>query len=353
MSLENIPWDQAFALVLQSKKLGYIRQGNVLRVATLTSLKQEKEAELASEQAKIRVEPLKTVLVPISYAKASELAPQARNFLTDRGTLDIDARTNTIIVKDIEKVVTRVQKLFAALDSQPPRVAISAKIVEIKRTYSKQIGINTLAFGSNTSGLNLGENLVMPAGTAGFGTTTISAPAFASLNATFQLGETDSKVKILANPQVSVVANRSATVSQSFSFFITNNVIAGGVVQPSQQQVTTNLTLEVTPIVAGDGSIFLTVNAKNEIPQVAGNSFTIDGRNISTQILLENGDTAVMGGVFQSTVSEATTGMPPFSQIPLLGYFFSQHNDSNNQNEIFMFLTAKITNAEESFKRSF
>jgi type II secretory pathway component HofQ len=126
LSLENIPWDQAFALILQSKKLGYVKEGNVLRVGTLQSLKSEKEEELATEQAKIKVEPLRTLLIPISYAKATELAPQAKSFLSDRGTVGIDSRTNTIIVKDVDKVVNRVQKLFAALDTQPPRVSISA-----------------------------------------------------------------------------------------------------------------------------------------------------------------------------------------------------------------------------------
>lgn len=350
LSLENIPWDQAFALVLQSKKLGYIKQGNVIRVATLQTLKTEKDEQLASENAKIKVEPLRTVLIPISYAKASELAPQAKNFLTDRGTIDTDTRTNTIIVKDIERVVTRVQKLFSALDTQPPRVAISAKIVEMKTDFTRNIGFSQLGFNTSFSGVNLTYGQTLQVGATN--QFTLTAPQFANLNAQFQLGELESKVKTLANPSVTVVANRQATVSQSLSFFVTDSSIAGGVQVQTARQVTTTLTMDVTPIVAGDGSIFMTLNIKNEIPTLKGANTTIDARSVNTQVLLENGDTAVVGGVFTNTVNTDREGVPLLMRVPILGHLFSREGLQDRRNEIFIFVTAKITNAEESFKRN-
>ena len=132
LSLDNVPWDQAFALVLQSKKLGYVRNGNVLRVSTLDTLKSEKDAAADAEKSRVKVEPLRTVLIPVSYAKAADLASRGKTFLTEgRGSIETDIRTNQVVVKDIDRVVKRIQKLFAALDTQPPRVAISAKFVEM------------------------------------------------------------------------------------------------------------------------------------------------------------------------------------------------------------------------------
>ncbi len=351
LSLNNVPWDQAFALVLQSKKLGYVKNGNVIRVATLTSLKTEKDEALASENARIKVEPLRTVLIPISYAKAAELAPQGKSFLTDRGAIDTDPRTNTIIVKDVDRVVTRVQKLFAALDTQPPRVAISAKIIEMKTEFTRTFGFNALRASTDFSGINLTANQNLSS--AGSNVFTLRAPQFASLETQFQVAETESKAKTLANPSVSVVANRQASISQSLSFFVQDSSVAGGVVIPTSRQVTTTLTMDATPIVAGDGSIFLTLNLKNEIPNLAGSSTTIDARNVSTQVLLENGDTAVVGGVFTNNLNTGHDGIPLLMRIPVLGNLFSRHSLIDRRNEIFVFVTAKITNAEESFKRNF
>jgi len=351
LSLENVPWDQAFTLVLQSKKLGYVRHGNVLRVGTLSSLKAEKEEALANELSRIKVEQLRTLLVPISYAKAADLAPRGKSLLTDRGAIEVDTRTNTIIVKDIDKVVTRVQKLFAALDTQPPRVSISAKIVEMLSSFTRTIGFSHIGLSQNFSGVNLTESIDIKV--AGNSTTTISAPNFANLQTIFQMGELENKVKILANPSVSVTANQQATVNQSVSFFIPTAEIAGGVVITTLKQVTANLSLDVTPVVAGDGSISMTVNIKNEIPRGPLTEKTIDTRSVSTNVLIENGDTAVIGGVFNNTFSTAKEGVPFLMRVPILGFFFSGNSIEDTRNEIYVFLTAKILNPEESFKRTF
>lgn len=350
LSLENIPWDQAFTLVLQSKKLGYVRQGNVLRVGTLQSLKAEKDESLANEQARIRVEQLKTLLIPVSYAKANDLAPRAKAFLTERGTIETDGRTNTLIVRDIEKIVGKIQKLVAALDTQPPRVSISAKIVEMDDDFQRNVGFSNFQFQPAFGGINV--NTGFTTGVSGGSVTTITAPNFASLTATLQLGEIDNRVKVLANPQVSVVANQSATVTQSLAFFIPTTQIVAGTPTITYNQITTNLTLDVTPIVSSDGVIFLTLSVKNETPSGPIDQRTIDGRNLSTQVMVDNGDTAVIGGIFSDTVTTSTNGVPFISNIPILGWLFSGVAFEDKKNEIYMFLTAKILNAEETFKRT-
>jgi type IV pilus assembly protein PilQ len=356
LSLTNIPWDQAFTLVLQSKKLGFVREGNVLRVGTTAALRTEKEEAAAVEQAAEKVEPLKTILLPISYAKAADLAPRAKSFLTPRGAIETDTRTNTIIIKDVEKVVSRVQKLLQSLDTQPPRVSIAAKIVEMQSSLTRNLGLRTLTASSNIDGTNNGNNTAGASFSASNGggsfAATIRAVDFLNLSSAFQLAELDSKSRLLASPSVSVVANQTGTVTQSLAFFVPNTTIVAGAVQPGFSQVTTTLNLAVTPIVSGDGSIFMNVSVNNDIPNGTGGSTQIASRSITTQVLVENGDTAVIGGVFQGTVATSRDGIPLLGRIPLLGYLFASTQIRDTSSEIFIFLTAKIMNAEESFKRT-
>lgn len=353
ISLENIPWDQAFAIVLQSKKLGYIRQGNVLRVATLASLKAEKDEIAAVEQSKVKAEVLRTVLIPVSYAKAQDLAPKGKSILSERGSLDVDERSNSIIVRDIDRVIGKLQKLYAMLDTQPPIVSVSAKVVEMKSDFSRTFGMNALKLAQNTSGI-AGEGFdYAPDGT----TITIKRPEFARLEAKIGLAELEGETRVLANPSLAVNQNQKAIFNQTLSAFykVQQQAVAGAIPQQTLQAIDTTLSLEATPIVSGDGSISMTVNIKNEVPQSSSGAaeVAIDKRNIQTQVLLENGDTAVIGGAFSSTASSTHDGVPGLMRLPLIGLFFSNRVIKETKNEILIFLTAKILNAEESFKRAF
>jgi type IV pilus assembly protein PilQ len=349
ISVEDIPWDQAFTLVLQSKHLGYIRQGNVLRVGTLAAMKTEKDEALANENARIKVEPLRTLLIPISYAKAQDLAPRAKSFLSERGVTEIDQRTNTIIVKDVEKNLNRVQRIITALDTAPARVSISAKMVELSQDFTRNIGFSNISLSPTFAGINLTSGLATSVSAGSV--TTISAPNFANLNANFQIGEIDQRVKTLANPQVTTVANQAANINESFAFFIQTSTSTAAGITTSFQQITTNLTLDVTPIVSGDGTILLNISFQNAVPNLTQK--TIAGNTITTQVMLDDGDTAVIGGVFNDTVNTDHEGIPVLSNIPILGFFFSSNSFDDNKSEIYMFITAKILNAEETFKRTF
>lgn len=352
ISLENIPWDQAFAIVLQSKKLGYVRQGNVLRISTLSTLKSEKEEIASVEQSKVKAETLRTVLIPVSYAKAQELAPKGKTLLSERGSLEVDERSNSIIVRDIDRVVGKLQKLYAMLDTQPPIVSVSAKVVEMKSDFSRAFGMNSLRLFQNTTGVASEGFEFSPIGS----TITIKRPEFASLDAQIGLAELEGETRVLANPSVSVNQNQKATFSQTLSAFykVQQQAVAGAIPQQTLQAIDTTLSLEATPIVSGDGSISMTVNIRNEVPQNSGGAeVAIDKRNIQTQVLLENGDTAVIGGAFSSTSSNSLNGLPGLMRLPLIGYLFSNRTVKETKNEILIFLTAKILNAEESFKRNF
>jgi len=355
LSLENVPWDQAFALVLQSKKLGYVRQGNVIRVGTLASLKAEKEEAAANEESRIRVEPLRTVVIPISYAQAATFVARTKQFLSERGSTDVDARTNSLIIKDIDSVVNRIQKLVAALDTEPSKVSITGRVVELSSSFSRDIGLSSGSFtqGINTAGLNITPSI---AGSAGGGSSfLIGANRLGGLLANLKLGESNEQVRVLANPNVSVVANHPAKVSSTISTYLrADSVTAGGVVVQQFRAVNAVLTLDVTPIVAADGGIFLTVKLNNDIPSGFDTSTpTINSRTIDTQILLDNGDTAVIGGIFrnQSTMNES--GLGYLMRIPILGRLFSGETKTEATSETFLFLTARISNADESLRKNF
>lgn len=353
LSLENIPWDQAFTLVLQMKQLGYIKQGNVIRVATLSNLQKEKQESEANELAKVRVAPLKTVIVPVSYAKAADLAERGKSFLTPRGNIDTDAHSNMVIVKDIDSVVAKLQKLFKVLDTQPPRVSISGKFVEMSSNFSWGFGVSPIAFSGKTSGLNLSQTIESSTANNANVTSVIQAADFANFRANLTLGEQEDSVRVLSNPSTSVVANQTAVVKQTLSFNnLLTSVTAGGAAQQIIQTITSDTSLNVTPIVAGDGTIFLTVKLTNEIPRPSGDTVNIDSRNISTQILLQNGDTAVLGSIFSHESTFGGSGVPFFRRIPIIGWLLGNQTFSERKSEIFVFLTARIMNPEEAFKRT-
>jgi type IV pilus assembly protein PilQ len=354
MSLENIPWDQAFTLVLQSKKLGYIREGNVIRVGTTNALKAEKDEAFRIEESSRRVEPLKTLLIPVSYAKASGLAPRANGLLSERGKIETDERTNTIIIKDIETAVNKVQKLISALDTPPPRVQITARIMEVKNGFQRRLGFSGNSFAARLGGISLDQTASL--GSNDVSITNVAARNFGDLQLRFTMGELNNEARTLANPSVVVVANQTATVTQKSTIFIpvaaqtALGAVSGG--PPALQQVPVTLNLSVTPIVAGDGSIFMTVSVNNDIAATAGGNFAVDNRSINTQVLVENGGTAVIGGVFQNTYSTDRQGIPLLMDIPILGFFFTNRNQTESKNQVLIFLSARILNAEESFKRS-
>ncbi len=355
LSLSKIPWDQAFSLVLQSKKLSYVKEGNVLRVATMNTLKAEKEEAAAAELSRVRVEPLKTMLIPISYAKASELSPRAKAFLSERGNIDVDDRSNTVVVRDVDKVLQRVKKLLTVLDTQPPSVSITAKVMEMSETLTRKFGFNLLNFNLHpTSGVSFDQTFTpsLESGRA----LLIRAENFANLEAQFQLSELDRDVKVLASPSMSVNQNSKGTIRHNVSFI---RLVSGGVVngqqQPSQfQSVNAELLMEATPVVASDGSISITLHVKNDVPtgDFGGSTGQVDTRDINTSLLLSSGDTAVIGGIFKNTVSNTLTGVPVLMHIPILGSLFSGRSKEVSRSEILIFLTAKITNAAEVFNKA-
>ena len=352
LSLTNTPWDQAFHLILQSKKLGFTRKGNVVRVTSIETLK----SELLEIEKQEDTELLKTVLIPVSYARAAALEPRARPFLSKRGKIDIDDRTNTLIIRDVDSVISRLQKLFAVLDTQPPTISISAKFLEVKKSFSRTLGLGLMNMAGQTSGINFGSAEApfagpgLNAGAVG-GTINLSAPRFAALNAQLTLAETQERAKTLSNPTIVVQQGQSGNITQGKTINVPQAVAQGGAVN-TPLTVNANLNLTVTPVVANDGSISLDTNISESVAQpIVGNTVTTNNRSLRTQIILQNGDTAVLGGVLAGSESTSTGGVPFLKDLPLLGYLFGQNVEKTEQNEVLVFITARILNPEAAFKQ--
>lgn len=353
LSLNDTPWDQAFHLILKMKKLGYVLQGNVVRVSSVDLIKAERE----EAEKQIELEPLRTVLIPVSYAKAQTISQRATPFLSKRGKVDIDDRSNTIIIRDVDGVINKVQKLFKVLDTQPPSISISAKFVELTKTFARTLGLGQITMSGRTAGIDFGAPSSAGGTGNGFlgntsgGTINLTASRFASLNASLTLGESESKVKVLANPTITVQQGEKGNITQGNQQTLCVPAPAGGVPICSTQIA--NLTLDVTPIVANDGSISLDTNLLNEIPVFAPPAqLSKDTRQVKTQIILQNGDTAVLGGIFKGSETNTDSGTPFLRSLPLIGYLFSTKLDQAQKSEILIFITARILNPDTAFKQN-
>ena len=383
--MRDVPWDQALDVVLQAKSLGMIRQGNLLRVAPLAQLEQEREAAIARQKQQQQLAPLETRLVPVSYATAAELQPRVRELLTERGSVSVDQRTNMLIVRDIVGQLDDVEDLVRSLDTQTPQVLIESRIVEASSTYSRDIGIQWggnavmssatgnptgLRFPSDigiaggapvgeapTAGLspfnpavanpNFAVNLpaVTGAGSGGaLGLALGSLSGAVNLNVRLSAAEAAGSVRIISSPRVLTLDNNEASISQG-TLIPFSQVSAQGVNTAFQEA---KLELNVTPHVTSDGSVAMDVKITRNEPDFgrtgANGDPTILEREAQTQLLVDDGDTAVIGGIYTRNTGRNVDQVPFFGDIPVLGVFFKRRRFREDRNELLIFLTPRIVN---------
>ena len=383
--MRDVPWDQALDVVLQAKSLGMVRQGNLLRVAPLAQLEQEREAAIARQKQQQQLAPLETRLVPVSYAAAADLQPRVRELLTDRGTVSVDTRTNMLIVRDVVGQLDDVEDLVRSLDTQTPQVLIESRIVEASSTYSRDIGIQWggnavmssatgnptgLRFPSDigiaggvptqdgpTNGLspfnpagsnpNFAVNLpaVTGSGAGGaLGLTMGSLSGAVNLNVRLSAAEAAGSVRIISSPRILTLDNNEASISQG-TLIPFSQVSAQGVNTAFQEA---KLELNVTPHVTSDGSVAMDVKITRNEPDFgrvgANGDPTILEREATTQLLVDDGDTAVIGGIYTRNTGRNVDQVPFFGDIPVLGVFFKRRRFREDRNELLIFLTPRIVN---------
>lgn len=349
VKLRQIPWDQALVLIMQTKQLGYIRQGNVLRIAPLTAIRMEADSARQLMESQKLLEPLRVKIFPVSYSKAKDLETQATGFLSSRGSAKADERTNSLVVKDIAENVLKIQKLVHNLDTQTPQVYIEGRIVETRSSMVRKIGINwrTLTESTGTIAYGLASKTLDPGGVIG-------------LEAKLDLLETEEKVKVLSAPKIVTLNNQVATIEQISQFPIYNETVDSqtGKVTRSVDFKPIKLNLNVTPQITADGGVILKTELLREfagaVDQFAGTTGarSINTRSAKTTILVDNGQTAILGGIYQSDNTKSNSGLPLLRKIPLLGWLFGQDNDNEEKNELLIFLTPRILNKDKAFQVS-
>jgi type IV pilus assembly protein PilQ len=377
--LRNVPWDQALDLILRTKNLGKEEVGNIVRIAPLKTL--EEEARLRNERKKSLVaqEDLLVNLIPVNYAVANDMSARVKDILSERGTVTVDQRTNVLIVKDVRANIEKARALVRNLDTQTPQVLIESRIVEANTSFSRQLGVQWGGSGAASAATGNSTGLIFPnsvnvfgssGGTAppGFGDTpafAINLPAGAGVGTGGAIGmtfgsaggalglqlrlsaaENEGYVKTISAPKVTTLDNNTARISQGVSIPFSQTSASG----TNTVFMEARLSLEVTPHITQDGSILMSITAQNNQPDPANTGANgqpaIQRKEAQTQVLVKDGDTTVIGGIYVRRGSNSTDTVPFLGKIPVLGYFFRRHIERDDRQELLIFITPRILNRQ-------
>ena len=385
--MKDVPWDHALDVILRAKGLGMVREGNLLRVAPQADLEKEREAAIARQKQVLLLQPLETRLIPISYAEAGDVLGKLQYLLSPRGKLTFDRRTNMVIARDISGNLDLIEEMIKNLDTQTPQVLIEARIIEARTNYTKQIGIqwgtaftaspqtgnatglvfpNQFGVGggigtnqTDQTGILLGQdvnpnfvvNMPAPAGPGqggALGFTFGSVSGNFNLNVRLSAAESTGDIRIISAPKITTLDNVQANIEQGVQIPF-SQVSANGV---QTTFVDAKLNLSVKPHVTAEGSVIMKVQVTRNEPDFAntgalGNP-TILKKQAQTEMLINDGDTAVIGGIYTTRDGRSWQKVPWFADIPVLGWLFKTKSDTSDREEVLVFITPRIINRQQS-----
>ncbi len=363
LSLDKpVPWDQVLDLVLRMNQLGMVYEGDIVRIATLTTLKQEEQLRKEALEQAIRAKaneaqltPLETGYYPINYADASrDILPHVQALLTEgRGKVSVFEPTNQLIVVDTRDKLVAVGDMIKKLDRVTDQVLIEARIVEATTNFKREFGA-TFSAGTGTGGA-----LSIPGQVAGnydlnFASAnppTASAGSFAldyikvggtplTINAKLELLEQQGESKTISSPKILTLDNKPATIKQGVSYPI-NKLDADGNSTTEFKDIV--LELQVTPHVTRDGRISLKINVtKNDLGALVGTNFSFTVNEANTELIVDDGDTIVIGGITKTKDTDGEKGVPGLKELPLLGWLFKTASTENQKEELLIFMTPRI-----------
>ena len=374
LKLTEVPWDQALDLITKNQGLGYTIEGNVIRIAPLSKIEAEERQRRVVEEQQFLSAPLVTKIVPVSYAKAQEVDQIVKRLLTKKGSSIVDRRTNHLIITDIDANIDSIITLVETLDSRTTQVVIETRIVETTKNFSQAFGIQwgfrgivDPAFGNNTTlqfpnNVLAGGNVIRstsgvtgnPLGGYAINLPTTQAPNSAVLLSagnildTFRLDvalmalENSGQGRILSSPKVATQNNTRAEIVQGTQIpvqTIANNTITTTYVQAS-------LRMTVLPQITAEGTVIMEVEVENNRPNLSilgiGGTPAIDTESARTTLLVEDGGTTVIGGIFTASENYQQGRTPVLHRIPLLGWLFKNTNVTRENRELLIFLTPRI-----------
>ena len=374
--LDDVPWDQALDIVLKNNDLARELEGNVLRIATVETLKHEADARRAQIESEALAVEKVSVTRFLSYAKAKDAIVTVKKFLSQRGDVVADDRTNAVIINDIPKVIPVIDRLLTQLDRKTQEVEIEARVVAATRQFARDIGTQ-LGFGwgdghsaiggnatagsspTTVGGLTPGYITVTGSGSNGgstiplfsnlgvtqpsSGLTFVNASNTVRIDAVLSMAESRGLLKVLSRPRVVTQNNIQALVKQGVRVPIVTQAQLGG--PPTVTYVDAFLRLTVTPQITSENTIFLNVDVENTTPnfgqEVQGNPELIT-QQATTQVLVTDGGTVVIGGVIQTQNSINITQVPLLGNLPILGNLFKHTQVNTSNQELIFFITPRI-----------
>ena len=392
LRLINVPWDQALDIILKSKNLDKRVNGNVIWVAPAAELAKQESDELKAQQEKKVLDPLRTEYIRLNYAKAenvrtlieagratSDRSSANTSLLTDRGTVTIDTRTNTLIVKDTAETISNIRDLISKIDIAVKQVMIEARIVSATDTFSKELGVKwgilsqgaasnrNLLVGGNLStidslktyttatnadgttypvysGLTAANNLSVnlgaanPAGSIAFGLLSISDLL---LDLELSAMQADNKGEVISSPKVLTADKQTAKIMSGTQIPYQEASASGAT---STSFIEAALSLEVTPNITPEGRIGLDLSIENGSPTIINGATAVSKDSIKTNVVVDDGQTVVLGGVFKNTLGNDVTKIPFLGDLPYVDRFFKRTSKTNNKQELLIFVTPKLVN---------
>jgi len=358
-----VPWDQVLDLVLRMNQLGMADEGNIIRIATLKTLAAEEKLKASriaaakkAEAQKRELEPLATEYIAVNYSNAeSEILPHIKSILTpERGSVSVDKRNNQLIITDVVGKIKDAKEIVARIDRVTPQVIIEARIVEVSTDFSQELGFDWSATAgpafSDGLDANLAGDMVMnfPAAGAtssiGFVFDKVGGTPFL-LNARLNALETNGEGKIISSPKIVTLDNKKARIKQGIEWPYLERDDSGG---SSVSYKDIDLLLEVTPNVTPDSRVSMQILiTKNDIDSIFQGVPSLSTNEAVTELLVNDGDTIVIGGIMKSRRTFGVQGFPWLSKIPLLGWFFRTEDEERENNELLIFITPRIVQLEQ------
>jgi type IV pilus assembly protein PilQ len=382
--LIGVPWDQALDMLLKMNNLGMIREGNIVWIDTLTNIAKQQDEEARAKESKIKAEDLVTRIIYVQNVTAQEIQTTLRQYLSPRGQLNVNAASNALVLQDTESRVVSFTELVRSLDLEVPQVQIEARIVQADTSFARSLGIqwgisngsvtpvtgggtradfignptgaaHEVSTAGNTQGTITNTfNVNLPAVVPGMASVPAVGYTFGRIGSLLGLGldlrlsagELLGLTKVIAAPKITTLDKREAKIEQGESIPFQTTSLQG----TQTTFVDANLTLQVTPQITSRDpkevgknvllKIRATRNAVGARSNPAGPS--IDKREATTQVLVRDGETMVIGGIFVDSQANTVSGIPYLDRIPVLGWLFKNKQETTSKQELLIFLTPTI-----------
>lgn len=370
LTLEQpVPWDQVLDLILKMNGLGMTYEGDIIRIAKQETIEQELkslQAKLAAERKAKRdeqkevkeLEPLATEYIAVNYANAtSEILPKVKPVLTkDRGLISVDDRNNQLIVTDVAGVIDQIRDIVKKIDQVTPQVLIEARVVEATNTFTRAIGtqwgvtggpnenVSDVLGGALTYDMSAINPPTSSLGTVGINFTRLLGTPFSLINARLSASETEGDLNIISAPKILTLNNKKATIKQGVKYPY-NKLVDG---ETRTEFINVDLLLEVEPLVTPDRRIAMKLKVtNNELGAIVNNQQSFTTKEAETELLVNDGETIVIGGIRKTTKRNDVSGVPVMKDIPVLGWLFKSKGITDNKEELLIFITPQIVQLEQ------